>query len=182
MSKGVSEVVTVSDNQSFSCVEHRYCDNGNEYEPAQQHVSRALKALGLTDAKGVATPGNDGAGGPKASEISELRRTAKWRDPPEEIEEDDYFLTGEELKLFFCVAARFNYLAMDGPDLLCSVTAFKRVARYTIKHPSMTCRYPWTQCDNNIEVFGDANVAGCISTRKSTAGGVEMWSGQFVKA
>ena len=50
---------------------------GIEYEPDQQHVSRALKALGLTNAKGVATPGTDDVGGPKASEISELRRTAK---------------------------------------------------------------------------------------------------------
>ena len=46
----------------------------------------------------------------------------------------------------------------------------------------MTCRYPWTQLDNNIEVFCDASFAGCHSTRKSTVGGVAMWSGQFVKA
>ena len=46
----------------------------------------------------------------------------------------------------------------------------------------MTCRYPWIQLDNNIEVFGDANFAGCISTIQSTVGGVAMWSGQFVKA
>ena len=31
-------------------------------------------------------------------------------------------------------------------------------------------------------MFGDANFAGCISTRKSTVGGVAMWSGQFVRA
>ena len=36
--------------------------------------------------------------------------------------------------------------------------------------------------DNNIEVYGDANFAGCISTRKSTVGGIIMWSSQFVKA
>ena len=90
-----------------------------EYEPDQQHVSRALKALGLANAKGVATPGTDDVGGSKASEISELRRTAKWHDPPEEIKEEDYLLTGEELKLFQSVAARFNFLAMDRPDLLC---------------------------------------------------------------
>ena len=46
----------------------------------------------------------------------------------------------------------------------------------------MTCRYAWTQLDNNIEVLIDANFAGCHSTRKSTVGGVAMWSGQFVKA
>ena len=55
---------------------------GIEYEPDQQYVSRALKALGLTDAEGVATPGTDDVGGPKASQTSELRRTAKGHDPP----------------------------------------------------------------------------------------------------
>ena len=71
-----------------------------EHEPDQQHASRALKALGLNNAWGVATPGTDDAGGPKTSEISELRRMAKWSDPPEDIEEEDALLTGEELKLF----------------------------------------------------------------------------------
>ena len=37
---------------------------GIEYEPDQRHVSRALKALGLTDAEGVATSGTDDVGGP----------------------------------------------------------------------------------------------------------------------
>ena len=48
-----------------------------EYEPHQQHVSRALKVLGLTDARGVASLGTDDVGGLEASEISEYRRTAK---------------------------------------------------------------------------------------------------------
>ena len=91
---------------------------GIEYEPDQQHVSRALKALGLTNARCVATPGIDDAGGPTASQIRELRRTAKWPDPPEEIEEQEDLLTGEKLKLFQSVAARFNSLAMDRSDLL----------------------------------------------------------------
>ena len=97
-----------------------------EYEPVQQHVSRALKPLGLSNAQGLATPGTDDAGVPKASEISELRRTAKWCDPPEEVEEDDDLFTGEELKLFQSVAARFNFLALDRPDLLYSVKELMR--------------------------------------------------------
>ena len=48
--------------------------------------------------------------------------------------------------------------------------------------PRMTCRHARTELDSNIEVFGDANCAGCHSTRKSTVGGVAMWSGHFVKA
>ena len=45
----------------------------------------------------------------------------------------------------------------------------------------MICRYPWTN-RTTIEVFGEANFAGCHYTRKSTVGGVAMWCGQFVKA
>ena len=85
-----------------------------------------MKALGLTDAKGVATPGTDEVGGPKASQISELCRTAKWHDPLEEVREEDDLLTGQELKLFQSVAARFNFLAMDRPDLLYSVKELMR--------------------------------------------------------
>ena len=151
-----------------------------EYERDQQHVSRALKAWGLIDAKGVANPGTDDVGGPQTSEISELSRTAKWHDPPKEAREEDDLLSGEELELFQSVAARLNILAIDRPDPLYSVkelmrkmdsprtqdlTALKRVARYTMKNPRMTCRYPWTHLDNNIEVFGDANFAGCHSTK-----------------
>ena len=80
-----------------------------EHEPDQQHVTRVLKALGLTDAKVVATPGTDDVGGPKASQIRELRRTAKWQDPPEKVREEDDLLSGEELKLFQSVVARFNF-------------------------------------------------------------------------
>ena len=89
-------------------------------------MSRApLTALGLTDAKGVATPGTDDVGGPKAKSV-ELRRTARWHDPPEEVRAEDVLLTGEELKLFPSVAARFNFLARDRPDLLYSVKELMR--------------------------------------------------------
>ena len=37
------------------------------------------------------------------------------------VREEDDLLTGKELKLFQSVAARFNFLAMDRPDLLYSV-------------------------------------------------------------
>ena len=44
---------------------------------------------------------------PRASEISRLRRTAKWSGPLEEFEEEDDLLTQEELKLFQSVAASY---------------------------------------------------------------------------
>ena len=91
---------------------------------------------------------------------------------PEEAEEEEDSQVGEELKTFQSVSAWYNFLAMDRPDFLYSVkdfvrkmaspssrdlVAFKRVARYTIKHPKMVCRYPRTELDNkNIGVFGRA--------------------------
>ena len=95
------------------------------------------------------------------------------------------------------VAATFNFLAVDRPDFLYLVKelvrkmaspraedliALRRVALYTIKYPRMACSFLWTLLDSNIEVHGDANFAGCISTTKSTVGGVVLWTGQFVKA
>ena len=68
----------------------------------------------MTDAKGVATPGTDDVGGPKSSQLSELRRTANWHEPPEEVREEDDLVSQS-------AAARFNFLAMDRPDLSYSV-------------------------------------------------------------
>ena len=45
-----------------------------------------------TGARCVATSGTDGAGGPKASDISEMRRTEKWHESLEEVVEEDYLL------------------------------------------------------------------------------------------
>ena len=52
--------------------------------------------------------------------------------------------------------------------------ALKRVARYTNKFPRIACINPVTELDSNIEVFGNANVAGCVSTRQCTVRGVPL--------
>ena len=44
----------------------------------------------------------------------------------EDVREEDDLLTGEELKLFQGVAARFNFLAVDRLDLLYSVKELMR--------------------------------------------------------
>ena len=58
----------------------------------------------------------------------------------------------------------------------------QKIARCTIKYPRIACRYLWTPLDSISVVFGDAHFAGCFSSRKSTVGGVVVWSGQFVIA
>ena len=56
-----------------------------EYEPDTQNVLRSLKALGLTGARCVAIPGSDDVGGNTVSELSKLRRTAKWHEPQKNL-------------------------------------------------------------------------------------------------
>ena len=53
----------------------------------------------MTGARDVATPGTEDVGGPKASEISQWCRTAKWQASPE-VEEGDDLLPGQKLKVF----------------------------------------------------------------------------------
>ena len=92
---------------------------------------------------------------------------------PGEIKEEDDLLAGEELKLFLwwqgsiprdgqarpLVFSKRTDAEMASPRTQ-DLTALKIVARYTIKYPRMTCRYPWTELDTNIEVFGDTNFPG----------------------
>ena len=160
-----------------------------EYEPDQQHCLPRLERFGIDRCSRVWRLLEPTTWvGPKASQISELRGTAKWHDPPEEVERrrSSHWRRIEAVP----PAVKFNFLVVDRPDLLHSVkelvrkmasprtpdlTALKRVARYTIKYPRVTCRCPWTRLDNNIEVFGDANFA-CVSARKSTCR--STWSKQ----
>ena len=78
-------------------------------------------------------------GEPKASQISEL---AKWHDLPEEVREEDDLLTGEELKLFQSVAARF-----DGKQ----VTLDKFFGNYLTKSPLRLRGRPETKCRSDSD-------------------------------
>ena len=125
-----------------------------------------------------------------------MRKTAKWHNPPEEVSEDD-LLIGEELKLFQSVSGQIQF-SCYGPArhlVLCEradeenglpraqvLIALQESCTIHNQIPRMAGRYFWTPLDSNIEVFGDANFAGCHSTRKSMVGGIAMWSGQFVFA
>ena len=108
-----------------------------------EFVARCIRiehSCKLSDVKVVATPGTDDVGGPKASQISELRRTAKWHDSLELVREEDDLLTGEELKLFQSVAARFSFLAMDRQDLSYSADAENGFTSYARPHcPQENC-------------------------------------------
>ena len=76
--------------------------------------------------RGVATLGTDDTGGPKASQISELRRSAKWHDCLEEVREEYDLLTGEKIEVVPECSSEIQFLAMDRPDLLYSVKELMR--------------------------------------------------------
>ena len=57
----------------------------------------------------------------------------------------------------------------------------KRVARYLVGKPRLVWMYKWQPETELIEVFADANFAGCKLTRKSTSGGALMLGGHCIK-
>ena len=86
------------------------------------------------------------------------------------------------------VAARANFLAADRPDIVYSAKeicrlmakptelatqALKRLGRYLEAHPRMVFNLPF-QTASTIEVYSDTDLAGCVTTRKSTSGGCMM--------
>ena len=123
-----------------------------------------------------------------------------WREDPshgdDEDEGEDPRLVGERFTLYQSVAARLNYYALDRPDLQYAVkelmrkmacptegdlVRLKRVGRYLLSAPRVAMHYPWTALSDTLQVYTDSDHAGCHRTRKSTAGGVILWSAGVVK-
>ena len=164
------------------------------------HAEQAIDELGLRAAKGVATPGvPDSKPGP--ADLPRRRREAVWRDDGQahddgDEELEDPKLVGEQFTLYQSVAARLNYYALDRPDLQYAVkelmrkmscptandmVRLKRVGRYLLTAPRVAMYYPWTALSDTLQVYTDSDHAGCHRTRKSTAGGVIVWSAGVVK-
>ena len=176
-------------------------DWGLQYEPDTRHVPSVLKSLGLEHANGVNTLCSGSRQLAGRANSSEARRAADWRSPaellPKEEHDGDRELGAADKAMFMSVAAKLNYLAMDRVDLqfavkelmrhmaapTCShLAGLKRVARYLVNTPRLACRFRWRSLGEHIDVFCDSNFAGCVTTRRSTVGGVAMWNGQFVKS
>ena len=95
------------------------------------------------------------------------------------------------------LVARANYLATDRPDIgfsvkeLCksmssptnsSWDKLIRVVKYLKRCPRLVISYDWQDEDAELQVYSDANWAGCRKTRKSTSGGVIMKGRHLLKA
>ena len=95
------------------------------------------------------------------------------------------------------LVARANYLATGRPDLAISVTElctpmsettesswskFVRVVKYIRKNLRLILKLDYQDPVGELDVYSDANWAGCRSTRKSTSGGVVRRGQHLIKA
>ena len=149
---------------------------GWEYEPDQRHAELITKAMGLTDAKAVKTPGED--------------------EPHWKLEDNERLLSPAEASQYRALAARANYLALDRLDIqyatkeccrgmaqpqIRHLSMLKRLARYLLGKPRVVWRYPW-QGQESIKAYSDSDWAGCKRTARSTSGGILMRGAHHIKS
>ena len=149
---------------------------GIRYEADQRHAEIIIESLGLSNAKGVDTPG-----------VSENKLS----------DDDSEPLPKHEHTMYRAAAARCNFLGLDRPDIqyaakeisrgMASPTQgdlirLKRLGRYLINHPRLVFHYPFRDAPKSIRVYSDTDWAGCIKTRKSTQGGVVLLGGCCIKS
>ena len=94
------------------------------------------------------------------------------------------------------LAARANYLALDRPDLAFAAkeccrrmaspstldwAALVRLARYVAGNPRLTYDFPWQDEVWALGTWVDTDFAGCLTTRKSTSGGLTARGAHLLK-
>ena len=108
-------------------------------------------------------------------------------------------MPAEEATGFRRLAARWNYLGQDRPDLQFAVNRLcrnmsaprrrdefrlKKMARYLLGTRSADCVF--RDCEEDevqcLDIFTDSDWAGCKATRKSTSGGIIAWGGNTLKS
>ena len=144
----------------------RRTDEGWEMEADSLHAELVVEQLGLTDDKGIGTPGLSGADG--------------------DDNEDDVPLVGSDITSYRGVIARCNYLGSDRPD--CSVAIkegcrlmsapttgslrrLMRIGRFLKAPPRLAWQHAVQSPQAEVTVRTDADWAGCRKARKSTSGG-----------
>jgi len=114
----------------------------------------------------------------------------------EENENTHEELGGKEVSTYRGLAATANYLSQDRYDIqfgakeLCrdmahpttlSMSKMKRGARYLLGAPVLEIEFVEQYPPSGLRVYVDSDWAGCLSTRKSTSGGVAMHGSHCIK-
>ena len=155
----------------------RYTESGIEYEADPRHRQAILDHFGFEEGSRVL-----GVNGDKGTKI-------------EDWEEEE--LDKEEAKVFRGMAARFNYLSLDCPDLQFpskrgskdmakpkrgSWQGIKKLARYLVGRKSVVLKYGWQEEEpTESEVSADSDWGGDVNDRRSTSGGMWMMGKHCIK-
>ena len=154
----------------------RVTEEGWEYEADQRHGELIVRGLGLEEAKGVATPGED---------------AKPWSEEEEETE-----LSSSQGADYRGLGARANYLATDRPDIqfstkeVCRGMAkpteadkkrLKRLGKFLVGHPRVIQEFRWQGAVEEVSGYSDSDWAGCRRTAKSTSGGAMMVGEHCIK-
>ena len=155
----------------------RATHGGWEYESDQRHVEIILEQLELKNAKPLGTPG-----------VEDGTTTGE--------EEDEQPLPGELASVYRAISARASYVSQDRSDIqyavkeLCrrmsaptngDLKKLKRLGRYLVGKPRAVALFPWQATRAVLDVFSDANWAGCKASRKSTSGGAVLLGSHVVR-
>ena len=144
---------------------------GSTNATSQRHVEVLIEELKLAGTRAVSTPGVDEPANKKEDDLTSAA------------------LNPELASAYRALAARCNYIAVDRADAqyaikeLCrdmstpteaSWSELLRVGRYFLGKPRAVVMFEWQPTASVIDIFTDANWAGCKTARKSTSGGVAM--------
>ena len=150
----------------------RATEDGWELEADPRHAELIIRTLDLEGTTGVATPGVD--------------------DVDTDAKQDEGAIDASK---FRSVAARATFLAQDRFDTTfaakeacwdmpktveSSWTKAKRIGRHLVRHPRAVVFYNMQDPIDFLNVYADANWAGCKVSRKSTSVGCLM-KGQYLK-
>ena len=159
----------------------RAVPTGWEYECDQRHAEIILEELDLTKCKPVGTTGVEDT----------LKRST------EDEAHGAIPLSPAMATQYRGLTARANYMAQDRAEIqyavkeLCrtmsapnndSWSKLQRLAKYLAGRPRAVSLYSWQCATDVVDVYSDANWAGCKTSRKSTSGGTVLWGSSVLKS
>ena len=155
-----------------------WANEGILYEADQRHVEVVLAQLQFTEARSVSTPG-----------------TREEQTKSNEVASDEF--SPSEASRYRMTTARFNYLAMDRPDIQYATKEaskhmakpstrhwnfLKRIGRYFLEAPRLVQEFSWQTSIRTASGHSDSDWAGDQVSRKSTSGGVCRVGSHIIKS
>ena len=137
----------------------RATTDGWEYECDPRHIELLVEELGLEKSRAVTTPGTD-------LTVEELEGDALKPLEPERATKYRKFV------------ARANCISCDRAD---AHFAIKRLVRYLKDRPRVVLKYDWQAPVSVVDIYTDANWAGCRDSRKSTSGGCILFGNGCIR-